>query len=87
MKKIFFLSVIIAMILSDYNYSTPRGIKLDEWALGGPFQHERSDHIDNVVLYCREEYSVFIKLENKDTQKIGRRAICFKAKKSLMKEG
>ncbi len=70
MKKVFFLSVIMAMMLSGCNFSTPRDIKLDEWALGGPFQNGRSARIDDVVLYdCSQNYGTFIKLENEDTPK------------------
>lgn len=70
MKKVFFVLVILAMMLSGCNFSTPRDIDLDEWALSGPFQNGRSARIDDVVLYdCTESYGTFIKLENEDTPK------------------
>ncbi len=67
MKKVLFLSVILVMILSGCNFSTPADIDFDEWGLGGPTEHGRSARIGNVVLYdCTASYGTFIKSENDD---------------------
>ncbi len=70
MKKVLFLSVIMTMILSGCNFSTPADIDFDEWGLGGPTEHGRSARIGNVVLYDGSaNYGTYIKLENDDTPK------------------
>ena len=75
MKKVLFLSVILVMILSGCNFSTPADIDFDEWGLGGPTEHGRSARIGNVVLYdCTASYGTFIKSENDE---IGRVSAAF----------
>lgn len=66
MKKVLFLSVILVVILSGCNFSTPADVDFEQWGLGGPTEHGRSARIGNVVLYfCSAGLGAFIKTEEK----------------------
>ena len=63
MKRVLCLSVILVLmlILSGCNFSTPADIDFEEWGLGGPTEHGRSARIGDVVLYyCKAGLDTYL---------------------------